>query len=1273
MSSILHSLRNLFSSPTTASAANNAANGRRARRRMTRARAQRIARGEEEDEDHDSDNNENGDDGDVSSAFGDDDDDNIMNEEGSQLTMMQTQEDMMSSGGGRVNNAAVATSSAFTNEHNDTNTTQPQQGDDKEEPSQQQQHEPPKSSSPSMQEFFQHILTTPSATTNTVVATAMATTEKTLSYKEWKEQRQQFLMEYFTHRLIPSDDDDDDDDNGEKDEDGGGDDATGNIPMDECSFHSEVLDKAFDNSDDEGDNDGNLAAINAAAATAENENEESDDDEEEEPLQTQQQLETRFVSGIKRKFSQSDKRSNNSNKNNNSKKKRRKEIMMKARMTPGQMWDGNFLAIPHVSETMMLQDDDEKGRGGRACHHLKEMDLYSSSVNLGLCRVIKVWSIRFTRRMDRLDEEMLVYSSDNDNGSYGGGSFVAWEDDGPLNTMYKKVISIEVVQLENGGDVKGNHTSSSLAMPTFCNNPAANNQKSAARKRRHTVRRVRIFFYNKYALVMNALFQQLSDDFVKRRKSPVLLSLVNVPPECIMPVSMRGAGRSSSAGGVVLHPHLQQYVNNPFGDEELGVLSPYCICIGDRSAMKLCDDEKIRFDGEGRGTAMEIRLVEAPADLHRGNLPSEDIADNINVNDAVVNATSIRGGVGYFLAGESGLIQRYLQMLKGQTEEQSEVNNYQNSVINAEECEMASGSRHDVENVGIAARGGNNSKNSATGEANAENTDPNANSVSTGGVIVRPRSVASLGSLPAILIQGRKEAITVYGVVLGFSPPRITRMNTWMMSIVMIDETIPSSREMGSENEKELYVPSITLNLFAKHKSELPQVRSAGDVIVCQKVLLQEYNNEPQLRAKKNKNIIVVRPRAARSPDDPLLNSTSPEDWSVSVSDDEKRVVDLDLTNALWRWGQLRLSTHPTMSPNCYIAISQVSDQVDNFEVSVSGDITAIVTSILPIPEHLRRRDTPRGFLRLWDGTGPSRSDPMPESVVNTNADQYISDPPEQVLIRIEKILMAISSAEQPDKTCAGVNAPLALCGRVINAIIWEEDLWNLIQRDSIISIGSFVRLRNINNAMLPSGSRVNCLSVHAKSSLTPLPYDAYEVKMLLKGHDTRLKRGVPTNPTSAILPGKSAPRPQFTAREAARSGFSMLDECLRKPAPATFTVQFEVSHTLPASDLNSIDTLKAFCVKQKNGAVFRFAMHIKDASAEVDVICHGKVAEQILGMSAQEVSTSVAKCTQALDTLKEYISVGSVCEGKIRSVMGKDKRVYFVLCSMFCITSEFP
>jgi len=1227
---------------------------------------------------NDSDDNNDDDDDDVFSAFGDDNE-----EEESGQMMMMTQEDMAANdnnGATNNNNGAVATflpdvDSTNDNDSNDTTQEPPQQqqlqDDEQTSPSQQQQQE---DENTAMQEFFQHV---PTTTTTTTAASAPGTevTNKMLSYNEWKGQRKQFLMQYVTHRLIGVDNDEE---NEQEDTDGN---------MEESSFHSGVLDEPFENHENGGDND--------ILDTVENQQEESDDDdeEEEEPLQTQQQLDTQefgLLSGIKRKLgflSQSqeqdehddddddDDDDNQADDNNNKRHKGR----IRARMTPGQMWDGDFTSIPHVSETT-LQDNTHHGGGG-TCFHLNEMDLSSSSVNLGLCRVVKVWSVRLTRRMDRLNEEMLVFNNNHEQTNNNEYRFGAWEDDGPLNTIYKKVFSIEVVQLDNGTEENNNPSSSStsLSIPGFCN-PMMTDQSSATarRRRRHSVRRVRIFFYNRYATVMDALFDQLSDDFGKKRKSPVLLSLVNVPPECIIPAAVSMSAPATTC--ITTNPQLQQYVNNPFGDDELGVSSPYCICIGDKSSMKLGDDgKKIRFDGEGRGTAMEIRLVEAPVGWkNMDNLPSDDVADGITMNDKIVSATSIRGGEGYFLESESRLLRRYLHMLKRQKEE-SEIE-IQHSAFNAEEYEMAaaSGLRNDVQNVGIAGlrgtvgaarQSGNGSNTAATSEeANAENTDPNANSASTSGVIIRPRSVASLGSLSAMLIQGRRDAITVYGVVLGFSPPRITRMNTYMMSIVLIDETIPTSREVGTETEKELHVPSITLNLFVKQKSELPPVRSAGDVICCQKVLVQEYNNEPQLRAKKNSNIIVVRPREARSPEETLHNSTSPEDWSVS---DERHTVDLELTNALWRWGQRRLSTHPTMSPNCYIAISQVSDHVDNFEVSVSGDVTAVVTSILPTPEHLRRSDTPRGFLRLWDGTGPSRSDPMPNNVVNVNADQSIADPPEQVLIRIEKILNAISSAEHPDTTCVGVNAPLALCGRVINAIIWEEDLWNLIQRVGIINIGSFIRLRNINNAMLPSGSRVNCLSVHAKSSLTPLPHDAYEVKMLLKGHDTRLKRGVPTNPTSAILPGKSAPRPQFSTREAAISGFSMLDECLRKPAPATFTVQCEVSHTLPASDLNSIDTLKAFCVKQKDGsAVFRFALHIKDTSAEVDVICHGKVAEGLLGMSAQEVSTSVAKCTQALDKLKVYISSGSVCEGKIRSVMGKDKRVYFVVYSMFCITS---
>lgn len=294
-------------------------------------------------------------------------------------------------------------------------------------------------------------------------------------------------------------------------------------------------------------------------------------------------------------------------------------------------------------------------------------------------------------------------------------------------------------------------------------------------------------------------------------------------------------------------------------------------------------------------------------------------------------------------------------------------------------------------------------------------------------------------------------------------------------------------------------------------------------------------------------------------------------------------------------------------------------------------------------------------------------------------------------MAQIEKIISGTPNEELT------IQAPLALCGRVINAMIWEENLWTLIHRENIIHIGSFIRLRNINNAKLPT--RTNCeyliencfpgdvfvselnelfdcmlntgFSVHSKSSLTPLPFDAYEVKGLLKDHGSRIQRGVPPNPASAILP-RSRSTPDIVAQELRNNGLSMIKDCLQKPPPASFTTQFEVSNTIPACNLNSIDAIKVLCTKKRDGtASFRFALHIKDASAEMDVICIGKVAEDLLGIKPQDIIERSEKCEAANKTLKELMASGSTCEGKIRSVVGKDGKLWFILKSMFCITAE--
>lgn len=87
-------------------------------------------------------------------------------------------------------------------------------------------------------------------------------------------------------------------------------------------------------------------------------------------------------------------------------------------------------------------------------------------------------------------------------------------------------------------------------------------------------------------------------------------------------------------------------------------------------------------------------------------------------------------------------------------------------------------------------------------------------------------------------------------------------------------------------------------------------------------------------------------------------------------------------------------------------------------------------------------------------------------------------------------MLNGLASNGASNTICSGIAAPVSLTGRVINATIWEEELWRLIQKEKIVDVGAFVRLRNINNARLPSG--INCeilferMFDHSMKSLDP-------------------------------------------------------------------------------------------------------------------------------------------------------------------------------------------
>ena len=77
------------------------------------------------------------------------------------------------------------------------------------------------------------------------------------------------------------------------------------------------------------------------------------------------------------------------------------------------------------------------------------------------------------------------------------------------------------------------------------------------------------------------------------------------------------------------------------------------------------------------------------------------------------------------------------------------------------------------------------------------------------------------------------------------------------------------------------------------------------------------------------------------------------------------------ICRGLWKLGQSILFETSTFNEEHRRTIANIEGSKGN-----SFDLTALVTMVVPIaPDHLRG-NLPKGYMRLWDGTGPSQSDP---------------------------------------------------------------------------------------------------------------------------------------------------------------------------------------------------------------------------------------------------------------------------------------------------------
>jgi hypothetical protein len=321
----------------------------------------------------------------------------------------------------------------------------------------------------------------------------------------------------------------------------------------------------------------------------------------------------------------------------------------------------------------------------------------------------------------------------------------------------------------------------------------------------------------------------------------------------------------------------------------------------------------------------------------------------------------------------------------------------------------------------------------------------------------------------------------MYAVVIGLGTPCRTKRGDWMVSLGLVDDSLQVSAEQ---------VQVLGMNIFAKDKIRLPDVKCCGDVLRIHRAKLQWWNDELQIMGQKATSYLVFRKNTNDNDTDLSCVVSSPSRKCSVKKGDETRFPEL------WNWGQKRIYSHPTVkSDNLWtLADSQY------FGTSLTGstiedegrDLSVMVTAIIKGSPDASANGRPIGFLRVWDGTGSTPYDPYPIAESAQNIVLKEGDPPPAAIAKLCEIVAQLRKTRQGD-----LLTPEAVAGRVANVAIWEEPLWELIQLT--LKPGSFLRLRNVQEKELPGGG-MKCLNAHSKSHLTPLPDMTYEVVHLIEG-----------------------------------------------------------------------------------------------------------------------------------------------------------------------------
>ncbi|GAX14046.1 hypothetical protein FisN_5Lh030 [Fistulifera solaris] len=466
----------------------------------------------------------------------------------------------------------------------------------------------------------------------------------------------------------------------------------------------------------------------------------------------------------------------------------------------------------------------------------------------------------------------------------------------------------------------------------------------------------------------------------------------------------------------------------------------------------------------------------------------------------------------------------------------------------------------------------------------------------------------------------------VMAVVLSFTPARQLKESDWMMTVSLIDESIAPS---NVDDEPQ----SISINIFGIGKHHFPHVRLAGDVIRMHRLEVKKFKGNVQLTGLKQSSFLVCR---KEEQSEGVWEWTYVASQNTETTESEKKEME-----RLWLWGQERQRNFPSLRSQYQCTLSNLHVPQESLTLSsgFKGDFSVMITGVYPMPAGDLIGNVPRGFLRVWDGTGIPISDPNPVDEQNENG-----DPSPEVLTRLAAACRK-----------SGLDPPTQITGRVVNVAIWEDPHWEQIKD---LQPGTFLRLRNAwdDNILY---KQLTCLTVaysRGVTHVTPIPDDCFEVIDLLKKHDAR--RGEERNAESGILPLEqleiengdvpiSAPMSLFQTKS--------LQELLTSYDDGVFTGRVFLKNLIPSlSSISSID--KILTKADDDSYYYRLGLCIETENGDAaDVVVLEPAAEILVAMNAQSAKQRSA---QAFANLKSRLEdrVGWDCS--VRSIMFEGTRI---------------